>query len=336
MTNLNEPKFSIKQIFAASVILALALTSSLFIGIQIGSQNIGAYPNGVESAALPVSKGGTGMTNFGNGTALQVLDGKGLPKNFLGTTSTTALAGDTPIVKDIGNIGNMAYSSLSTFITNDAKKYIAYITPDTTNLGSGMPIGYYSAIVVMGGGYISVMAQSINTGRTFSTNYNSGNPTWGSSGGTDYIGASAATANLTIADITWTPTQGYDLNFSMDVELTSTAANDHARFVGKLYLKVRIDAWGAETSTTTNNSVQAKYIGTRPGPTGSLIVPCKIGVTGGENGATRHIYVYYEGTPNAGVLKISNVTLNAGGTTSVVYNRGSVPGSYRYINPTML
>jgi hypothetical protein len=68
----NVVPLTIKQIFATLALAAIILTATLFIGIQIGSQNVSAVPTGTDTAALPIAKGGTG-SSLATGAATNIL-----------------------------------------------------------------------------------------------------------------------------------------------------------------------------------------------------------------------------------------------------------------------
>lgn len=125
----NNVTLSVKQIFAFLAILALIITSSLFIGIQIGSNNVAAVPNGVDSAALPIIKGGTGGITPELARSASNL-------NVFSREETNTQISNT--IKDLGNVTDLTPSVIAAAM-------------GTANIASGVATSSATKIPPMGG-----------------------------------------------------------------------------------------------------------------------------------------------------------------------------------------
>ncbi|MDR0788743.1 MAG: hypothetical protein LBN03_00920 [Bifidobacteriaceae bacterium] len=172
----NNIIISFKSVCVVGLIIAMLLVSTFFLGIHIGSNNISALPNGVETAALPINKGGTG--------ALTASDAR----DSLGITSELAKK-----AVDVGNITNYTFSNIKALVPGVGQSAVGFNNRLVQDSVTGGPMDYAQVLIVnqTGNSHIWIKAWGLD-GAMKCANYTTGTPAWTACG--LQIGTTATTA----------------------------------------------------------------------------------------------------------------------------------------------
>jgi hypothetical protein len=153
----------LKSVFAATAAIFTILTSVSFIafqfGLRSGSSDVNAVPNGVDSTALPIAKGGTNaITESAARTNLDVFS----------KDETNALINNKVINLGTKSVSDFTWAGLNGIIS-DGKTYISQVAGG--GIGFDSPNTYtYQIVITRYNDVISATATNINTG-TVQTNY---------------------------------------------------------------------------------------------------------------------------------------------------------------------
>jgi hypothetical protein len=157
---------SSKTLISLSIIQFLILASVATIGFQFGSQNISADPSGVETAGLPISKGGTNaVTEAAARTNLSVF---------------SKAESDSRFVRSYGWLSSVSYATVSA-LGVPSTKFASFAGSGATfpNSNNFIVNMYNGGNGGSGADWITLIATDMSNGDVFTNNsYNSGDPSW--------------------------------------------------------------------------------------------------------------------------------------------------------------